>query len=139
MLGQVKKQLHATGKGDQIPSVALWATVGMGKTQIALEYAYREREDGLQAVLWIDAENESEYLDAFNQVANAMELPGAADPKGHEQNRLLVIRWLQETSEFCSRSSPHNLGTTSRTQRNLIHILCRRNTMAHGARQCRKP
>ncbi|KAI1317386.1 hypothetical protein F5Y16DRAFT_419650 [Xylariaceae sp. FL0255] len=78
-------------------SAALWAPAGMGKTQVALEYAYRCREDGVQAILWIDTEHESEWAKAFTEIANLLGLAGATSSKGHDANRLLVLRWLQET------------------------------------------
>ncbi len=85
------------GKGI-VPSIALWAMAGIGKTQIALEYACRQREAGLEAIFWIDTAEESEYIKAFNEIAHFLELPGASSNKDYEQNRLLVLRWLQETS-----------------------------------------
>lgn len=82
-----------------MPSIALWATAGIGKTQIALEYAHRQRAKGMKAIFWIETEHESEYMKAFTEIAHVLELPGATTSKGHDTNRLLVIKWLQETSE----------------------------------------
>ncbi|KAL2833836.1 hypothetical protein BDW59DRAFT_156634 [Aspergillus cavernicola] len=84
--------------GRTMPSVALWGIAGIGKTQIALEYAYRKRKEGVQAIFWIDTERESEYTKAFTEIAAVLNLQGATSSKGHDTNRLLVLRWLQETS-----------------------------------------
>lgn len=43
-----------------IRSAAMWAAAGLGKTQIALEYAHRQQRLGVQAILWISAEDEIE-------------------------------------------------------------------------------
>jgi len=90
------KQPNEQGR---IRSVALWATAGIGKTQITLEYANRQRNKGVPAVLWIASEDESSSAKAFTEIASILELSGASDARGHDQNRLLVVRWLQTTSE----------------------------------------
>lgn len=84
-------------KGN-LASVALWATAGIGKTQIALEYAYQQKDAGIEAIFWIDMAEETGYFKAFNDIARLLKLPGASGSSDFEQNRLLVLRWLQETS-----------------------------------------
>lgn len=83
----------------RIRSIALWATAGIGKTQITLEYANRQRNKGIPAVFWIASEDESSSAKAFTEIASILDLPGASDARGHDQNRLLVVRWLQCTSK----------------------------------------
>ncbi|KAL6830016.1 hypothetical protein V8C40DRAFT_263826 [Trichoderma camerunense] len=80
-----------------VPSVALWATAGIGKTHIASEYAYRQRDAGLEVIFWVDVSDETEYMKAFNDMAHLLKLPGAAGSRDFEQNRLVVLSWLQET------------------------------------------
>ncbi|KAI1453884.1 hypothetical protein F4805DRAFT_461272 [Annulohypoxylon moriforme] len=98
LLDAIRESLKSRTTEDYIPSVALWAPAGMGKTQVALEYAYRVRDEGMKAIFWIDAEHESEWTKAFTEIANLLNLVGATSSKGHEANRLLVLRWLQETA-----------------------------------------
>lgn len=83
-----------------IKSVAIWATAGIGKTQIALEFGNQQKDKGVPAVLWINSEDESSTAKAFTEIASMLELPGASDARGHDQNRLLVLKWLQTTSEW---------------------------------------
>ncbi|OKO93437.1 hypothetical protein PENSUB_12500 [Penicillium subrubescens] len=97
ILGKMTAEFSKDRAKGQPLSVALWATAGVGKTQIALEYAARQRQRGIKAIFWIDAEKESERIKAFNDIAHLLELPGASTPRDSEQNRLIVQRWLQET------------------------------------------
>ncbi|KAJ8130114.1 hypothetical protein O1611_g3512 [Lasiodiplodia mahajangana] len=97
VLAAIGERLIRKAGARSIPSVALWATAGIGKTQIALEYAYRQRAKGVKAIFWIETEHESEYMKSFTEIAHVLELPGATTSKGHDTNRLLVIKWLQET------------------------------------------
>lgn len=64
---------------------------GIGKTQIAIEYAYRYR-DNYQAVLWINASRDTLIVD-FGMLATLLELP-----ERHEQDQSIVVRavkrWL---------------------------------------------
>jgi hypothetical protein len=83
----------------RIRSLALWATAGIGKTQIILEYANRQRNKGIPAIFWVASEDESSSARAFTEIASILELSGASDARAHDQNRLLVLRWLQSTSE----------------------------------------
>jgi hypothetical protein len=100
ILRQISAQFSRYRSDSRLVKVALWATAGIGKTQIALEHAWRERDAGKQVILWIDAEKETERIKAFNEIAHLLELPGALGPKDSDQNRLLVLRWLQETSKM---------------------------------------
>ena len=70
---------------------------GIGKTQTAVEYAYRYR-DQYSAVLWTQAATEAELIAGMVEVARVLELPEAAAPE-----QALAVqaarRWLEtETS-----------------------------------------
>ncbi|KAI1271208.1 hypothetical protein F5Y07DRAFT_404632 [Xylaria sp. FL0933] len=98
ILSAIEDILKPGTSSNYVPSLALWATAGMGKTQIALEYAHRQRNRGLNAIFWIDAEHESSRKKGFTEIANLLDLEGAGSSKEHDTNRLLVLRWLQETN-----------------------------------------
>lgn len=53
---------------------------GMGKTQTAVEYAYRHRDD-YSAVLWTRADDEAALTAGFVNIAKAWALPGADAPE----------------------------------------------------------
>ena len=100
---EIERKLNPAVLSDGVRSTSLWAEAGMGKTQIALEYANRRRQSGLEAIFWISSEDESEVAKSFTEIAEALQLRGATSSKGHDQNRLLVLRWLQQTSKSGNR------------------------------------
>jgi tetratricopeptide (TPR) repeat protein len=67
---------------------------GIGKTQIAIEYAYRHAHD-YEAVLWVDASSREALLRDFAALAEILDLPerNLAD---QESIVRAVRRWLEE-------------------------------------------
>ncbi|KAI4210725.1 MAG: hypothetical protein LQ351_006400 [Letrouitia transgressa] len=96
-MANIEEKLEPSVLSEGVRSTALWAEAGIGKTQIALVYVNRRRRDGLEAIFWIPSEDESETVKSFTEIAETLKLTGATTPRGHDQNRLLVLRWLQQT------------------------------------------
>ncbi|KAJ6263594.1 hypothetical protein Dda_2162 [Drechslerella dactyloides] len=72
---------------------ALVGLGGVGKSQIAIEYAYRMRKHNPQkAVFWIHASSETRFEQAYREMADKLELPGRDDPKVNVLR--LVHNWL---------------------------------------------
>jgi hypothetical protein len=69
---------------------------GIGKTQIAIEYAYRYRDD-YQYVLWVNALSSETLLTEFITLADILELP-QPEKDEHHQVRLtsMVKRWFSQ-------------------------------------------
>jgi tetratricopeptide (TPR) repeat protein/transcriptional regulator with XRE-family HTH domain len=70
---------------------------GIGKTQIALEYAYRSRKLGRYThTFWINAANEEAIITSFQALAE--QLPSVAGRDEKDQHKLVaaLLRWLQE-------------------------------------------
>ncbi len=67
---------------------------GIGKTQTAVEYAYRYKDD-YQAILWVRAETDCSIISDFVTIANLLALP---EKQEQEQHRIIeaVKRWFQE-------------------------------------------
>ncbi len=67
---------------------------GIGKTQLAVEYAYRYRSE-YGAVLWFNADLQESLIDSYVSLANALDLPekGAQD---RSATLRVVQRWLKE-------------------------------------------
>lgn len=82
----------------QMKSWALWGMGGIGKTQIALAYAYERLEQGLQALFWVKSETLLDISQGFTDIAITLNINGVSPDGDHEQNRYLVMRWLQKTS-----------------------------------------
>ncbi|KAF2633913.1 hypothetical protein BU25DRAFT_381757 [Macroventuria anomochaeta] len=73
--------------------VALVGLGGVGKSQIAIEYAYRVREAAPHMwVFWVHASNAARFKQAYQEIAARVELPGRDDPKTNILR--LVHNWL---------------------------------------------
>ena len=71
---------------------------GIGKTQTALEYAYRYHAD-YQAVLWVRADSHSALVSGFVTIAHLLNLP---EKEERDQNRAVqaVMRWLRSNTAW---------------------------------------
>jgi len=88
--------LHAQLGGEQAvaltQSAALHGLGGVGKTQVALEYAYRYALD-YRAVCWMAAETDASITSSLLSIAETLALPKRTD---HDQQRVIaaVQRWF---------------------------------------------
>lgn len=93
---EVLETLHSRLGVDQAvaltQSSALHGLGGVGKTQIALEYAYQYALE-YHAVFWIGAETEEHIASSFLQIAETLQLP---EREGNDQQCTIaaVQRWL---------------------------------------------
>jgi tetratricopeptide (TPR) repeat protein len=89
ILGDLRADLQKKGKQ------ALFGLGGVGKTQIAAEYAYRHRED-YTAVLWTFAGTEQSVRGGFGAIAALLDLP---EKESTEQGKVIeaVRRWLEQS------------------------------------------
>src|SRR5579885_3365072 len=79
-------------------SLALHGLGGVGKTQIALEYAYRHALE-YSAVFWIGAETEEQIIASLLRVAETLQLPERAEKDQHLM-LTAVQRWLSTHSQW---------------------------------------
>ena len=98
----VLQQLHRTLAHEHravlSQSYALSGLGGIGKTQIAIEYAYRYVND-YTAVFWINAETNGSIFSSFIAIADLLNLPEKQDK---EQSHVIaaVTRWLTNHSDW---------------------------------------
>lgn len=103
------EQQFARGAADQPTAIhqaaltqsqAIKGLGGIGKTQIAIEYAYRAREQGRYThILWISAASEEALLASFAALTDRVPALGK---KGESDQRALVkkaLRWLEQSPE----------------------------------------
>lgn len=92
-LQEVKTCLD-TGTGG----LAISATGGSGKTQLAVEYAYRQREQ-YRAVFWVPAASSALLHRAYSEIARLLDLP----EQGQQEQRLIVrtvVDWLARQRDW---------------------------------------
>jgi tetratricopeptide (TPR) repeat protein len=95
ILGALYAQLGTNRSLALTHSLALHGLGGVGKTQIALEYAYRYMLE-YSAVFWIEAENEEQILASLERIADVLHV------RERDQQRMLaaVQRWLSTHSQW---------------------------------------
>lgn len=99
---EILEALHAylrlESGGTAPQAVALHGLVGVGKTQTALEYAYRHALE-YAATFWINAETEESLLASFVALARLLKLPMQLMHK-QEDVVALVLNWLLAHREW---------------------------------------
>ena len=99
---EVLEALHAQLHIDRVialtQSSALHGLGGIGKTQIALEYAYRHALE-YSGVFWISAEAEEQIIASFLRIAEVLGLP---ERENKDQQRVVVAvqRWLSTHGQW---------------------------------------
>ncbi|HEY1351383.1 MAG TPA: tetratricopeptide repeat protein [Ktedonobacteraceae bacterium] len=98
---EILQALHAAFNADEDgpgQALAICGLGGIGKTQTAIEYAYRYR-DAYQLVFWIRAETSELLIADFTSLAAALALP-----EQHDQNQSHIVaavkRWLSRQSRW---------------------------------------
>lgn len=99
-LQQIQEALAVRDGDFRIRSIALWGMGGIGKSQIALEFASRQDSAELPIILWIPSEKETEVATAFNKAAQKLNLPGVLPSNTPDRNRDLVLEYLQRTGKL---------------------------------------
>ena len=93
---QIKDKLDAQDR-SRIKSIVLYGLGGVGKTEIAREFAY-EAEHRMNTILWIRSNTAGILAESFTNAAMRLDLDGAM-PQEDAMNRELVINWLSRPSE----------------------------------------
>lgn len=115
------------GQGQLIRSVALWGTGGIGKSQIALEYANLQVLNKCQLVLWLPTQTEIDLSRALVHAANEIRPAWYEDGMPTERVRFLMWNWLQTTGK-CATPSIYCPTCANNGQRNIMdnHLRQRR-------------
>src|SRR5262249_17333825 len=93
VLSQLYRTLHTENIVALSHPQGISGLGGIGKTQLALEYAYRYSTE-YQAVLWVRADSMATLTSSFVELAHVLELP-----ERHEQGQEIIVqavlRWLR--------------------------------------------
>jgi hypothetical protein len=81
------------GQPDEMKHVALCGTGGLGKTEIALQYAFT-RKDRFDAIFWIRADDIEKIEADFSQITVALGLENEDDLRNSVVSRELAKGWL---------------------------------------------
>ncbi len=98
ILEALHTQLHVEQVVALTQSYALRGLGGIGKTQIALEYAYRHALE-YSAIFWIEAETIEHVMSSLLRIAELLQLPERQET---DQQRIVaaVQRWLSSHSRW---------------------------------------
>jgi len=90
--------LHSEQKTALTQPHALSGLGGIGKTQLALEYAYRHRQD-YHAILWGRADTREALISTFVSIARLLDLP-----EKDEKDQMVIVEavktWLMDRSQW---------------------------------------
>ena len=99
VLREIEKRLIPAENSNGLRSLAIHGLGGIGKTQIALAFAY-EQFKTFDAIFWLAAGNELALQGSFEEVAiKWLKLPDAK-PGANPDNKLLVMEWLRQTCRW---------------------------------------
>ena len=92
-LGRLHDRLRTNKAADWHHVVAISGLGGIGKTQVAIEYSYRHRQD-YSAVLWLKARDYEEFHLELVELARFLKL---VEETEHNRSKAVeaVIQWLQ--------------------------------------------
>lgn len=97
-LQTIKETLSRQAPNRYNNRVALYGMGGVGKTQVAVEYVYRNRVN-YERIYWLTAINEASLLSGYQAIARIAGIPRTSDLNPSETAKLVLL-WLQQKSSW---------------------------------------
>ncbi|KAH8602769.1 hypothetical protein B0O99DRAFT_587847 [Bisporella sp. PMI_857] len=98
-LESIERYLTPSRTQDSLRSYTLHGKRGVGKTEVAVQFAYTNRCN-FDAIFWVQCETSISIRESFSEMAMKLELPGADREGHHEENLLAVQNWLKRTKKI---------------------------------------
>lgn len=93
---------------EQLRSFALCGLGGMGKTEVAVQYAFT-RKQHFEAIFWLSADDANILAGEFARIAHQLRLEDASQAQDLTASRGLVNEWLSRPLRKCTEpDSPDN-------------------------------
>ncbi|KAM0157329.1 hypothetical protein ACHAPG_004823 [Botrytis cinerea] len=90
ILNQIYEKFTASGSRTVLVGLG-----GVGKSQLAIEYAYQTRDRSQETwVFWVHASNTARFEQSFREIANCVKIPGRQNPQANVFQ--LVHDWLHD-------------------------------------------
>lgn len=95
LLDEMHRLLNAQGRGLPVPPLVIHGLGGTGKTQLVVEYAFRNRSD-YDTVLWCGADSEQTLASNLAALSRPLTLPEICENKENalQAKVMQVIDWL---------------------------------------------
>jgi len=98
LIEQLRTKLCATQEGTYRNRVALHGMGGVGKTQVAIEYVFKYKEQ-YSSVFWISAATPGDFQTGFQQIAKTVNCINV-DQNTADEVTTAVLRWLEKQSSW---------------------------------------
>ena len=98
-LQEMEKILQPKSKSPNRRVLILGGMGGVGKTQLAINYAKQHR-DSYSSIFWLNAASEATLNSSLRVVANRILLPATVGKLDDDQLRIEVLNWLSELENF---------------------------------------
>lgn len=96
IIERIHAHFHDEDDTQRFRSLALFGLGGVGKSHVALKYAHSKTTE-FRVILWIQSQTSAALEQSFTDIALRLKLDGA-DARKHEENRIQLLDWLQNTS-----------------------------------------
>ena len=100
-------------------SCTIYGLGGLGKTQIAIEFAF-SREQHFDAIFWVQADEISKLAESFNRIARALGILDFGDASDRLASRNAVLEWF---SSPVMASVPEDTGEQAPSRTNARWLL----------------
>ncbi|CZR48093.1 uncharacterized protein FPRO_12703 [Fusarium proliferatum ET1] len=102
-------------------AVCICGPGGIGKTQLALEYAY-SRKDQVNFILWINSESQVEIDRSFSAIALELRLAAVEEGSRQAHHKRLVLDYLQNSGQSLMLPNSSHTTLTSGSDQDFLII-----------------